>query len=64
MVVNDKDVTVCNGITVKELLKKLNLLENKVVVEVNGNIILRDDFQKVNLYENSKIEIISFVGGG
>lgn len=64
MVINGKNLAIYNGVTVKELLKKLNLLENKVVVEIDKNIILREDFQEVKLYENNKIEIISFVGGG
>lgn len=64
MVINGKNLAIYNGVTVKELLKKLNLLENKVVVEIDENIILREDFQEVKVYENNKIEIISFVGGG
>ena len=53
-----------NNNNITELLESLKVNENRVVVEVNGNIISKEDYRKVKLNENDTIEVISFVGGG
>ncbi|WP_335984931.1 sulfur carrier protein ThiS [Fusobacterium polymorphum] len=45
------------------------LIENKyridrVVVDYNGNIVKKVDFEKINIKNTDKIEIVCFVGGG
>ena len=45
------------------------LIENKyrvdrVVVDLNGNIVKKADFEKINIKNTDKIEIVCFVGGG
>ena len=45
------------------------LIENKyrldrVVVDLNGNIVKKVDFEKINIKNTDKIEIVCFVGGG
>ena len=50
--------------TLVELLKKLNIDENSVAVEINKEIIHRQTFSTHKLNENDKIEIINAVGGG
>lgn len=35
-----------------------------VVVELNGNIIKRDIWREVQLKDNDRMEVVSFVGGG
>ena len=45
------------------------LIENKyrvdrVVVDFNGNIVKKIDFEKINIKNTDKIEIVCFVGGG
>ena len=56
-----------------EEINKVNLLdyliENKyrvdrVVVDLNGNIVKKADFEKINIKNTDKIEIVCFVGGG
>ncbi|ANZ60363.1 thiamine biosynthesis protein ThiS [Secundilactobacillus paracollinoides] len=37
---------------------------DNVVVELNGEIIHRPQFDDTQLNENDKVELISFVGGG
>lgn len=64
MIVNGKEMDFQDGITITELLEKLNLNPNKVVVEVNMNIIPKEEYSDKTLDSNSKVEIIQFVGGG
>ena len=45
------------------------LIENKyrvdrVVVDLNGDIVKKADFEKSNIKNTDKIEIVCFVGGG
>ncbi|NLK94884.1 MAG: sulfur carrier protein ThiS [Clostridiales bacterium] len=64
MIVNGKIIAFQEGMTIEDLLIILNLNSNKVVVELDKEIILKEDFSKTFLKESSKLEIISFVGGG
>lgn len=64
MIINGKDMDFKEGITIEELLKKLDLGMDKVVVEVNLEIIAKEKYYEFVLNEKDKIEIISFVGGG
>lgn len=50
--------------TISELLQIFGLNENRVVIELNGKIVIKEEFSKVNLNETDSVEVISFVGGG
>lgn len=63
MIVNGKKMSFEN-ITILQLLDKLHLDINKVVVEVNFEIISKENYGKFVLNKEDKIEIISLVGGG
>jgi len=64
MIINGKEMDFKEGITVSNLLKSLNVPEDKVVVEVNLNILSKDKYKTYKLSTESKVEIIRFVGGG
>lgn len=64
MIVNGKEMNFAENLTVLELLKNLSISENRVVVEVNYNIITKEQFSEVILNKEDKVEIVSFVGGG
>lgn len=64
MIVNGKEMNFEENLTVIELLKNLSISENRVVVEVNYNIITKEQFLEVILNKEDKVEIVSFVGGG
>lgn len=63
MIVNGKKMNFKN-ITILHLLDELHLDMNKVVVEVNFEIISKESYLDFLLNEEDKIEIISLVGGG
>ena len=50
--------------TINDLLLSFGLNENRVVVELNGNIVSKEDYRNVNFNYDDTIEVISFVGGG
>ena len=64
MKVNGKEMNLEDGITIEELLSKIKINKDRVVVEVDGVIVLKDEFSSFKLKENNTIEVVSFVGGG
>ncbi len=50
--------------TLGDLLEHLQIEQTAVVAEVDGQIVLRQDFDKTPLRDGQSIELIRFVGGG
>jgi len=50
--------------TLRELLASYQLQEKIVVVEQNGNIIDRSQYETTPIADGDRIEIVHFVGGG
>ncbi|MCG6838873.1 MULTISPECIES: sulfur carrier protein ThiS [Fusobacterium] len=53
-----------NDVNLLDYLIKNKYRVNRVVVDLNGNIIKKVDFEKINIKNTDKIEIVCFVGGG
>lgn len=65
MKVNGKELSLNKKeMNLQELLDNLLLNKEKVVVELDGVIITKEDFFTTKLKESNIIEVISFVGGG
>lgn len=64
MIINGKEIEMSEGISIREMLKNLNLSTDKVVIEVNAQIISKEKYCEILLSKSDKIEIVSFVGGG
>ncbi len=52
------------GTSLVRLLSQLNIVPERVAIELNLNVIDRKQFDQISLKEGDKIEIINFVGGG
>ncbi|MGG4498848.1 sulfur carrier protein ThiS [Brevibacillus reuszeri] len=50
--------------TLRELLASYQLQEKIVVVEQNGDIIDRSQYETTPIADGDRIEIVHFVGGG
>ncbi len=61
---NGKKVDIKTNYSIFDLLKKYKLLNKKVAIEYNGQIIPKGSFKKKYLKHNDKIEIVHFIGGG
>lgn len=64
IIINGKEQEVEEGLSVLNLIKKFNFDPEKIVVEINLEIIKKEDFDKIILKPNDKVEILRFVGGG
>ena len=52
------------GITMQQLLEKLNLQGKVMAAAVNMNIVKQDSWDKHVLQDGDKLELLDFVGGG
>jgi len=64
MRVNGEDYQAETGLTIGQLLHRLGLQAERVVLEINTNIINAADSTDTELHDGDNLEIIQFVGGG
>jgi len=64
IVLNGEGQEVRAGITLLELIQGLALNPDTVVAECNGTIVKCEEYDKLVLPANGKLELIRFVGGG
>jgi len=50
--------------TLAQLIEHLGMKQDRVAVELNRNIIPRDQWATTDLAEGDQLEIVHFVGGG
>lgn len=63
--INGEDVVLSHEtMNLHELITEKGLIPERVVMEVNLEIIPRERWPLVQLREHDQIEIVSFVGGG
>ncbi|MEC7847436.1 MAG: sulfur carrier protein ThiS [Gemmatimonadota bacterium] len=62
--VNGKEREVQSGLSVHELVESLDLNPLLIVVELNREILSRDQFKDVHVSEGDAVELVHFVGGG
>jgi len=63
--INGENVVLSQGtINLQELVTGKGLIPERVVMEVNLEIIPREKWTTVYVREHDQIEIVSFVGGG
>ncbi len=65
LVVNGEEGAFNDGLTVSELLtvKEVKMPE-MVSVEIDGQILKRNEFETKSLEEGNKVEFLYFMGGG
>lgn len=64
LTVNGDPMELNEGTTVSGLLSELKLKPELVVVELNLNILRREELPKTVLKGNDQVEVVHFVGGG
>lgn len=62
---NGKPTEVTGGITIEELLREQKVATPEYVsVELNGEILDRENFATTIVHEGDKVEFLYFMGGG
>ena len=62
--INGKLTTINDNLTLSTYLKKLKISVKKVAIELNQEIIDKNNTNKIKLKKNDKIEVVHFIGGG
>jgi len=64
IIANGQPRSVKASSTIADLLQQLNIGPTRVVAQLNGVIVSRNDFDKAVLQQGSKLELVTMVGGG
>jgi thiamine biosynthesis protein ThiS len=64
IIVNGETWEIEPAITVQELLISLGFESDRVVVELNRQILTSSSFAVIHLDDGDAVEVIQFVGGG
>ena len=62
--INGEDKSIPQNISILNLIELLKINKDRVVIELNKNILRKELFNSTLLSENDKLEIVTFVGGG
>jgi len=61
---NGSSYKINTGTNLNELLNKLEIQKDKVAIELNGEIVEKNKYEKITLSKDDKVEIVHFIGGG
>ena len=64
IVLNGKTFDIGCPITIKDLLKSKGINAGRVVVEVNYQIIVKNEWDSCMINDDDQVELLRFVGGG
>lgn len=53
-----------SGLTISEMLVRENFEKERVAVELNEEIVSKDDYDTTVIKDTDVIEVVSFMGGG
>ncbi len=64
IIVNGEERLLEAEVVVADYVQSLDLDPETVVVEIDGRIITRHDYQSTLLLDGAEVELIRFIGGG
>jgi len=64
VMVNGKPHELSTATTLSALIRELRQDPARLLVEVNGQVIPAAQFDRVELHDGDRIELLAFVGGG
>lgn len=64
LIINGKNREIRGAQNLTELLAELQLAADRIVVELNREILTADQFSSTTIKAGDRLELIQFVGGG
>lgn len=64
LTLNGEPRQVRDGLTVADLVGDLGLRARRIAVEINLDVLPRDDYERRALRDGDVVEIVQFIGGG
>ena len=61
---NGKTHHLKKSLNVSQLLNSLMINKKKVAIEINGEVLSKDNYDSYRVKQNDVIEIVTFIGGG
>lgn len=62
--VNGNDVSIDGPMSVDRLLKTVEVPPNYLAVEVNGDVVPREEYAATDVNAGDQVEVVTLVGGG
>ena len=62
--INGEILELEKNLSIKEMLKILNIKPTNIAVECNLQIVSKSQYSSYKIQNNNKIEIVNFIGGG
>lgn len=62
--VNGEPVEIASSMTVEQLLDTVDVPPNYLAVEVNANVVPRQDYTRHVVDDGDEVEVVTLVGGG
>jgi thiamine biosynthesis protein ThiS len=62
--INGEKRELSENLTISEMLENLEFPAERIAVELNREVVRKKDWERIELNDADKIEIIHFVGGG
>ncbi len=64
LIINGKEQSFSESLTLVELVEQLGMKGDRVAVELNREIVPRAEWPQTKLNDGDRLEIVHFVGGG
>jgi len=64
LVINGKEQTFPDLLTLTQLVEQLGMKGDRVAVELNREVISRPQWPETQLKDGDRLEVVHFVGGG
>ncbi len=61
---NGKTHHLKKSLNVSQLLNSLMINKKKVAIEINGEVLSKDNYDSYRIKQNDVVEIVTFIGGG
>ena len=63
-IINGDEFNFEQDLPVTEVLTSLELDQERIIVEFNGSLIKKENFNETIVRESDQLELLEFVGGG
>jgi sulfur carrier protein len=64
ILVNGNEVSIPHAMSVRQLLDTVEVPPNYLAVEINGDVVMREDYDTTQVDAGDQVEVVTLVGGG
>ena len=64
IILHDKPVTIDREMSVAEFVERVEVPPNYLAIEINDEVVPREDYESVIVRADDRVEVVTLVGGG